>query len=130
MASYKLPAIAKVNSLPNEELAGILDHLFEPCVPLHTLSVPFLREEAFTSYASLIQGVGQELLQLSKSSSINDIQCLQSILSAHPRLGEKKINSSQSSAEQAQLQGNQAQSEKLASLNAEYERTFPGLRYV
>src|SRR5690606_9558018 len=49
------------------------------------------------------------------------------ILGSHPRLGEKKLDSAQSAAEQAQLR---TAAEQLAALNAEYEAQFPGLRYV
>ncbi|RBR14392.1 hypothetical protein FVER53590_08994 [Fusarium verticillioides] len=44
-----------------------------------------------------------------------------------PRTRAKKVDSAQSSAEQANLQG---QGEELAKLNKEYEEKFPGLRYV
>jgi len=56
---------------------------------------------------------------------------LEEILDSHPRLGAKKVESAQSQAEQAQLQGGEeGEAEKLAQLNAEYEAAFPGLRYV
>ena len=52
-------------------------------------------------------------------------------MGAHPRLGEKKVDSEQSRAEQAQLNtGGEAEAEKLRALNEEYEKAFPGLRYV
>lgn len=55
------------------------------------------------------------------------------ILSAHPRLGEKKVDSELSRAEQANLRAggdNEDILAQLAALNKEYEETFPGLRYV
>ena len=55
------------------------------------------------------------------------------ILSAHPRLGEKKVDSALSRAEQANLRSGGDSEEvlaQLAALNKEYEDTFPGLRYV
>jgi len=56
---------------------------------------------------------------------------LDKILGAHPRLGEKKVDSAQSRAEQAQLNtGGQEETAKLLELNEKYEETFPGLRYV
>ena len=130
MPSYQLPAISKIPSLESGELAATLDHLFEPSVPLHTLSVPLLRDRTFTSYDDLVHAVGSQLTDLSNSTSTSDTRWLESILSAHPRLGEKKITSGQSSAEQAQLHGDPAEAEKLAKLNADYEKSFPGLRYV
>lgn len=40
------------------------------------------------------------------------------------------MDSAQSQAEQAQLQGGEDEAEQLKQLNEEYERAFPGLRYV
>jgi 2-oxo-4-hydroxy-4-carboxy--5-ureidoimidazoline (OHCU) decarboxylase len=46
-------------------------------------------------------------------------------------LGAKKVESAQSAAEQAKLQaGGEEEGRVLAELNEEYERTFPGLRFV
>ena len=130
MPSYELPSTSKLMSLSSQELASVLDHLFEPCVPLHTLSVPLLRREPFSTYNDLIAGVGVQLTELSQSSSTSDKRWLESILGAHPRLGEKKIKSGQSVAEQAQLKGTTSEMKRLAELNVSYEMTFPGLRYV
>ncbi len=131
MAAYRLPPITSLSSLPTAELATILDHLFEPSVPLHTLSVDLLREQAFSSYDDLVASIGLQLTHLAESSSTSDSKWLESILAAHPRLGEKKIDSTQSKAEQAQLSlGAGSGKDKLSELNALYERTFPGLRYV
>jgi 2-oxo-4-hydroxy-4-carboxy--5-ureidoimidazoline (OHCU) decarboxylase len=56
---------------------------------------------------------------------------LEAILGSHPRLGEKKVESAQSRSEQAQLHtGGEGEAETLARLNLDYERAFPGLRYV
>ncbi|KAK3994222.1 Oxo-4-hydroxy-4-carboxy-5-ureidoimidazoline decarboxylase [Cladorrhinum sp. PSN332] len=68
---------------------------------------------------------------------------LHGILGAHPRLGASKPKklkeegeveeelSEQSKAEQKQLRGGDPdEAEKLRALNEEYERVFPGLRYV
>ena len=70
-------------------------------------------------------------MDLSESPSTSDIEWLDKILGAHPRLGEKKVESAQSKAEQAQLNtGSEEEAAKLRDLNAEYEKTFPGLKYV
>ena len=131
MAEYSLPPIAGLPSLQTAELASILDHLFEPSVPLHTLSVDLLRDQSFSSYDDLVASIGLQLTHLAESSSTSDSEWLDSILAAHPRLGEKKIDSTQSKAEQAQLAlGASNGQDKLSELNALYERTFPGLRYV
>lgn len=131
MATFTLPPISTLPTLSATELASILDHLFEPCVPLHTLSVGFLRDQTFISYDDCIATIGVQLTELADSASTSATQWLESILGAHPRLGEKKIESKQSQAEQAQLSpANNGDQDQLAMLNARYERAFPGLRYV
>lgn len=131
MAAYTLPPITSLPSLPTAEIATILDHLFEPSVPLHTLSIDLLRDQPFSSYDDLIASIGVQLTHLAESSSTSDSKWLESILVAHPRLGEKKIDSTQSKAEQAQLASDPGSGQdRLSELNALYERTFPGLKYV
>ncbi len=72
-----------------------------------------------------------QLTDLADSTSTSDTKWLESILVSHPRLGEKKIESTQSQAEQAQLHlGNTSDEAKLLDMNTLYERTFPGLRFV
>ncbi|TKA29245.1 hypothetical protein B0A50_03755 [Salinomyces thailandicus] len=126
----RLPSIQSVPSLSADQRAKILDLLFEPSTQLHTLSVPLLHEKAFQSYNELISAVGMQLTELSDSASTSDTQWLESILGSHPRLGAKKVDSSQSRSEQAQLQGSGEEAEQLRKLNEEYEAKFPGLRYV
>ena len=131
MASYNLPAISAVPTLSTPDLVAILDHLFEPCVPLHTLSVENLRHETFHSYDDCIANIGVQLTELAESASTSDTKWLESILEAHPRLGQQKIESTQSQSEQSQLAPTSKNDEdKLAEMNTLYERTFPGLRYV
>lgn len=130
MEAFQLPSISVVPSLSTVDRAAILDHLFEPCTSLHTLSVSLLRETSFDSYDDLISGIGRQLAQLAGSASTSDAKWLESILAAHPRLGQGNIDSAQSRAEQAQLKSNAYEAEALAKLNTEYEQTFPGLRYV
>ena len=131
MASRSLPPISSLPSLTTSERAAILDQLFEPCVPLHTLSVDLLHSKNFTSYDDMIASIGLQLTDLAESESSSDKEWLERILQAHPRLGEKRVDSEQSRAEQAQLNtGENNQEVELMELNAEYEHTFPGLRYV
>lgn len=127
-----LPSISSVPSLSTESRTSILDTLFEPCIQLHTLSVAALHDRTHADYSSLISTIGNQLTSLLKSPSSTDSDWLDAILSAHPRLGEKKVDSELSRQEQAQLQqaGGEEESEKLAKLNREYEERFPGLRYV
>ena len=129
-SSSNLPPVDQIPSLSTEERAAILDLLFEPSTQLHTLSVPLLHDQKFPSYAELIAAVGVQLTDLSESASTSDTTWLQIILGSHPRLGAKKVESAQSQAEQAQLQGSGEEAEQLRLLNEEYEKTFPGLRYV
>lgn len=126
-----LPLIDSLPSLPAEQRANVLDLLFEPCTELHTLSVELLGHSTFASYSDLIASIGAQLNELSESSSTSDDRWLISILGAHPRLGAKKVDSAQSQSEQAQLnQGSDDEAQKLRDLNDEYEKTYPGLRYV
>ncbi|KAL9029134.1 MAG: hypothetical protein Q9196_002595 [Gyalolechia fulgens] len=90
-----------------------------------------LIEKPFRSYDDLISSVGLQLTALAESSSTSDQEWLESILAAHPRLGQSKIESVQSKAEQAQLNTeNDSPDQRLSQLNDLYEQTFPGLRYV
>ncbi|TGO42818.1 hypothetical protein BHYA_0005g00830 [Botrytis hyacinthi] len=126
-----IPPIAGVPSLSTVERSGVLDALFEPCTALHTLSMDLLHTTTFESYNDLIASVGTQLVDLSESTLPSDREWLDKILGSHPRLGEKKVESVQSKAEQAQLNtGPTEEAEKLKALNEEYEKTFPGLRYV
>lgn len=130
MALSKLPSIVEIPTLPTQDRAAILDLLFEPSTHLHTLSVPLLHEKQFESYADLISAVGVQLADLAESASSSDTEWLESILRSHPRLGAKKVDSAQSQVEQAQLQGTTDETAQLLALNEEYERKYPGLRYV
>lgn len=128
---FALPSISSLPSLSTIERATVLDALFEPCTALHTLSLDLLHTQTYPSYNDLIASVGVQLTDLSESESTSDTQWLDKILGAHPRLGEKKVESAQSQAEQAQLNtGGEEEAAKLRNLNLEYEKTFPGLRYV
>ncbi|KAF2111516.1 Oxo-4-hydroxy-4-carboxy-5-ureidoimidazoline decarboxylase [Lophiotrema nucula] len=126
-----LPPISTLSHLPDPELITVLDLLFEPSPPLHALSLPVLRSATFPTYETLITAVNAQLTALAASDEPKDVEKLSEILCSHPRLGEKKVESEQSKAEQAQLQkGGEEEKEQLASLNREYEEAFPGLRYV
>ena len=130
MAVQQLPPISTISTLSATDRAAILDCLFEPCEQLHTLSVELLRTQTFIGYGDLVASIGVQLTDLLESSSTSDAQWLDEILCAHPRLGAQKVESAQSKAEQAQLQGQGPEAVQLNVLNEEYERKFPGLRYV
>jgi hypothetical protein len=131
MSSYHLPPIASVPDLTTIERAVVLDTLFEPCIALHTLTIDLLHTTTFESYDDLITAVGRQMKDLSESNLISDTEWLDKILAAHPRLGEKKVDSEQSRGEQAQLNtGVEEEAEQLRRLNIRYECAFPGLIYV
>lgn len=128
-----LPDVTTLVSLPEPTLISVLDLLFEPSTELHALAIPTLRSITFATYPELIDTLRNQLLSIAQS--VDEAPAartpLLSILGSHPRLGAKKVDSAQSSAEQAQLQsGAESEPEKLAALNKEYEARFPGLRYV
>jgi hypothetical protein len=143
-----LPAITSLPTLSDTALTSTLDLLFEPSSDLHTLALPTMRTISFASYEELITTIRDVLLAVaatvSSTSSTSPSSSslapsdeakapLLRILSAHPRLGEKKVDSAQSRAEQANLrQGGDSEEvlEELRRLNREYEERFPGLRYV
>ncbi|KAI0180615.1 Oxo-4-hydroxy-4-carboxy-5-ureidoimidazoline decarboxylase [Hypoxylon sp. FL1284] len=134
-----LPSITSLEAADDQTLKSILDTLFEPSAELHDLAVPEIRGPAsFASYASLIERVGSLLSELARHSTQPDSGSkLYGILGSHPRLGEKKVESAQSRAEQAHLNASSAgsaereeEAAKLRILNQEYEARFPGLRYV
>ncbi|KAI1770456.1 Oxo-4-hydroxy-4-carboxy-5-ureidoimidazoline decarboxylase [Hypoxylon cercidicola] len=134
-----LPPISSLPANDDETLKSVLDALFEPSADLHALAIPTIRGVPnFASYASLVEHVGDSMSQLAQSSAVPDARTkLHGILGSHPRLGEKKVESAQSRAEQAHLNassGGSAEKEeeaaRLKALNEEYEARFPGLRYV
>ena len=128
-----LPDATTLATLPESTITTVLDLLFEPSEDLHTLALPTLHSITFTTYPELIDTIRDQLLVISDSvhSDPTARRPLLSILGSHPRLGEKKVDSTQSAAEQAQLnKGPEGEAERLAALNKEYEEKFPGLRYV
>lgn len=125
----QLPPAQHLGSLSNAERVVILDALFEPSDVMHTLTGMLSGEGS--SYETIIESIRSELSRWAENASTGDASRMNDILASHPRLGEKKVESQQSRAEQAQLQqGPRADVETLSSLNALYEETFPGLRYV
>ena len=137
---YKLPNISDLHVYPDLDQAQLLDYLFEPSPAIHSTLLSVIRTALYSTYPSLIDACRERLVALAGAASSTttttittttattpDATTLLSILGSHPRLGEKKITSAQSAAEQAQLQG---EGEQLAVLNREYEDKFPGLRYV
>ncbi|KAF3930676.1 hypothetical protein ABW19_dt0207789 [Dactylella cylindrospora] len=125
MAQYTLPPIETIPQLPAEERAEMLSHLFEPCDALNTLCIEGLGATTFATYNDLITYVRDELLRLKESPLASDVEWLLKILSAHPRLGAKKVESAHSRSEQASL-GGPTEAAELERLNNAYEEKFPG----
>lgn len=129
----KLPPTIEFRTLTDLEQIDVLDALFEPSPDIHDTLIPVVRTAEYSTWSELIDACRIRLLALAASSSSSSPDStLLSILGSHPRLGEKKIESAHSVAEQANLKRdtNEAQAEELARLNRQYEETFPGLRYV
>jgi 2-oxo-4-hydroxy-4-carboxy--5-ureidoimidazoline (OHCU) decarboxylase len=126
--THQLPPISSIPHLPTASHVAILDSLFEPSEALCELSVGLLAERTFGSYDELVAAVGALLEGLLESESARDTEELDRVLSAHPRLGEKKVESALSRGEQAGLkQGSGEEGEELRALNEDYERGFPGM---
>jgi 2-oxo-4-hydroxy-4-carboxy--5-ureidoimidazoline (OHCU) decarboxylase len=119
-----LPPASSLQSLPDSTIEQVLNVLFEPSEDLPALLIPLIHSTPLPTYHELSSLAYKTLTSLPPNSPI-----LISILSAHPRLGAKKVDSSQSQSEQKSL-GNEKEREQLQKLNEEYEETFPGLRYV
>lgn len=124
-----LPHPHTLQTATEDQQIKVLDLLFEPSPAIHSTLLPTLRNAEYSSYRDLIDACKIQLSSLasSSSSSSKSDPTLLSILGSHPRLGARKVESAQSQAEQANLQG---EGEELAKLNREYEDKFPGLRYV
>jgi 2-oxo-4-hydroxy-4-carboxy--5-ureidoimidazoline (OHCU) decarboxylase len=129
MAVPSLPDVSTLVTSCPADVTNVLDALFEPSSALHAVMLPTIQSTPFDSYDALIDSCHAELTRLAAGSSSEARRTLHSILGSHPRLGAKKVDSAQSSAEQARLHDGDDGVE-LAALNAEYEARFPGLRYV
>lgn len=117
------------------EQDAILATLFEPCPALNGLiRNTVLPGNSYTTFLEFIDGVRTALMALVEESVHNplSIESLQQIVCAHPRLGAADPASLllHLRQEQQSLQGRQQELQQLKQLNAEYERAFPGLRYV
>ncbi|KAK5994392.1 hypothetical protein PT974_04866 [Cladobotryum mycophilum] len=128
MTLGSLPNIKEFHTYSDMAQTEVLDVLFEPSPAIHTTLLQVIRTAVYSTYPDLIDACQIRLLSLAASRNTSEPNpVLLSVLSSHPRLGEKTITSAQSAAEQASLGGEE---EELAALNKEYEEKFPGLRYV
>lgn len=120
--------------------------LFEPSWGLIQLIINgegiMARAQGLRNYGDFIELVRSELVQkcvdveveIKDASSSQYIELLKDVVNAHPRLGEsKKQLSTHSLLEQRNLQNGQDSPEvtkRLQELNKEYEKVYPGLRFV
>jgi 2-oxo-4-hydroxy-4-carboxy--5-ureidoimidazoline (OHCU) decarboxylase len=129
--SFKLPPADTVPTLSTRKHKEILSALFEPCPALDTLALEYLAAGPFESYDDLVGIVYGLLADLNGSKTAKNTEWLLKILGAHPRLGAKNIESELSAGEQAGLAtANPEEEEALKRLNEEYEKRFPGMRYI
>jgi 2-oxo-4-hydroxy-4-carboxy--5-ureidoimidazoline (OHCU) decarboxylase len=106
---------------------------------------PILAAQTFSTYDQLVDAIQSQFSALAAKSTTTEKQTLYGILGSHPRLGAPspaaQANLSElSRKEQANLNSNNNTTTngpsaadlaaQLASLNKEYEETYPGLRYV
>ncbi|KAK2767011.1 hypothetical protein FQN54_006328 [Arachnomyces sp. PD_36] len=131
-----LPQITTLPSLPPSSQSSLLSTLFEPSPHLLPLLSPILlTSPPFESYTSLINAIRTRLHTLTSSAttSAEDKEALDSILSSHPRLGAKqdseaKVGMSDLSKTEQRNLGSEQEREELRRLNGEYEGRFGGLR--
>ncbi|KAI9896127.1 hypothetical protein N3K66_009027 [Trichothecium roseum] len=130
-----LPEIEHFHTCSDQMQTSVLDTLFEPSPAIHATLLPVIRTAEYSTWDDLIDVCQIRLLSLASSNSLatpstRPSPTLLSILGSHPRLGEKKIESEHSKAEQASVQNgaDSEQEEELDRLNQLYEETFPGLR--
>ncbi|KHO01234.1 Oxo-4-hydroxy-4-carboxy-5-ureidoimidazoline decarboxylase [Metarhizium album ARSEF 1941] len=126
--AHKLPQISELQTLSKSSQTTALDLLFEPSPAIQSTLLPVVRNAKYSSYSELIDECRTALFDLASNSAPSKPNpALLSVVGSHPRLGSKRVDSAQSAAEQANLQGD---GEQLAELNREYEERFPGLRFV
>lgn len=100
-----LPPIGTLASLSEDIQCRVCDVLFECSPELHDLAFPVIRRGGYASYPELIEQMRETLWKLLESGRPADLEKLDRILSAHPRLGEpRKVGvSAFSRSEQAHL---------------------------
>lgn len=120
----ELPSYEEISSKETtlRKFSDALALLFEPAPAL--FDKLYAQRERFDSYNSLLTYTQDVLLISIKQAD------RVSVLNAHPRLGAPATSlSSASKAEQGSDNDPQVL-EELAHLNAEYEKKFPGIRFV
>ena len=121
--------------LGDEDPTAFISHsisiLFEPSDILEAKLVPNLAETITKSPAASRPKSYSDLIDLSlRSISTWDDLERAAFIAGHPRIGEVKGLSALSAAEQAAKATSTEVLIRLEYLNAQYEKAFPGLRYV
>lgn len=112
-------------------LSQSLGILFEPSDILETKLVPNLVEIIASSSPSSRPGSYSDLVDLSIADigTWGDLE-RSAFIAGHPRIGEVSNLSKLSAAEQASKATPPEILARLEYLNAQYEKAFPGLRYI
>lgn len=115
-----LPPANTIQGLPDEEKCKVIDTLFEHSPVLHSITLPILSHHTFQSYPALIAYIGRHLASMQTDRQVDK---LDAILGAHPRLGEKREKVSElSRREQANLNSpspNEQQEQQTGAAEAE-----------
>jgi 2-oxo-4-hydroxy-4-carboxy--5-ureidoimidazoline (OHCU) decarboxylase len=131
MTGVSLPELSKILSSPSE-LATALSVLFEASPILSStlasqLSSTLIRKPLITTYAELVD------IAISTVNTWDNALAAE-FIAGHPRIGESHNLSNLSAKEQGASTTTIATQpdvlRRLAHLNACYERTYPGLRYI
>ncbi|KAF2453223.1 Oxo-4-hydroxy-4-carboxy-5-ureidoimidazoline decarboxylase [Lineolata rhizophorae] len=146
MTPAPLPSLSALPTAPRSSQTALLDALFEPSPAMHALALPLLAHPPPpSSLAALVLSVQGALMTLAANADYDPARrdMLEDVLGAHPRLGAANAGlSEESRREQAAMEAAAAvgpppgederrrEADELARLNAEYERAFPGMRYV
>lgn len=114
------PGTNTIQGLPDEEKCKVIDTLFEHSPVLHSITLPILSHHTFQSYPALIAYIGRHLASMQTDRQVDK---LDAILGAHPRLGEKREKVSElSRREQANLNSpspNEQQEQQTGAAEAE-----------
>lgn len=124
MAGLLLPSVDTWSDLTDDQHDEVLDILFQPCEQLRDLvKSSSINSRNFATYDALISEIGTELEHLILQP-VNRL-LLDAIIGSYPRIGTDNPERPQN-----QDKDDNAAVTEFRLLNDEYEKKFPGLRYV